>query len=78
MSWYLTVRKLKDILAKYDDNAVVMIAENRDGDGAVEADDSPSYVYRNDEGEIVDEFDPSLDESMIRNQRAVIIWGADK
>lgn len=78
MGYYLTVKRLKDILSKYDDSAIVMIAEDREGEGAVDASDEVSYLYRLEDGEIVDEFDSTLDESLLGKQRAVILWGVDR
>jgi hypothetical protein len=78
VSYYLTVKRLRDMLKRYDDDAIVMVGENREGGGAVDADDEPTYSYRTPDGEIVDQFDASYGDTLTDKDRVVILWGVDK
>ena len=72
----LTVKELKQILEKYDDSAVVMVG-NREEDTAVEADSAVSYCYATDDGQIVDEFDSTYEDTFVGKNRALIIWAIE-
>lgn len=76
MAWYVTVKDLVRELGKYDDDAVVLIGEDRESGESVEASIDLTYGYRTDEGEIVDEFDSSYEGSLAGKKRAVVIWGS--
>lgn len=76
MGWYLNVGRLKTLLGKYDDSAVVMVSESRE-DGASEADDSPTYCFIASDGDLVDECDPAV-ESTVGMKRALVLHGVEK
>lgn len=76
MSWVLTVKELKRMLEKYDDATVVMVSTSREGE-AFEASPYPTYAYRSDDGEIVDDGDLENDDSFSKMERVLVIWGND-
>ena len=77
MGYYMTVKRLREELAKYDDAAIVMVGDRETGD-VIDADDQVSYMYRTEDGEVVDQFDHSYDETLLGKQRAVILWSVDR
>ena len=77
MGWHVTVRKLKDMLERFDDSAIVMLGDGeRDENDVItyELDEDPSYAYRNNEGEVFTDEELKDDESVARAQRVVILW----
>ena len=78
MAWFLTIKELKGLLNKYDDDAVVMLGIDRDSGESYEADNDPTYAYLTPDGELVDEFSVDKNESIRGYRRALVIWSVDK
>jgi sulfur carrier protein ThiS len=69
-----TVADLIDELKKFDDEAIVMVSADTEGNCIVEADTQLSPAYRGTDGEIVYEDDLDKDESTTTYDKVVILW----
>lgn len=78
MGWYLTVARLKTILNKCDDEAIVMIANTDDSPLIYDASDEISHMYRDEEGEVFGDDEIEDDESTARLKKAVVLWPASR
>jgi len=78
MGWFLTVARLKTILNKYDDDAVVMLASVDDTPLIYDASDEITLMYRDEIGEVFSEDEMRDDESLISTKRAVVLWPSAK
>lgn len=77
----VTVKRLRELLDKYVDDAVVMIGVGeRQTEGMViyDLDEDPSYAYRDEDGDIIEDVSPDQDESFSKYDRVVVLWSTNE